>query len=775
MKGFFIALTAMVLSLSASGSSFVTAEGRGFKVDYQKLNSAGIELDFTAGDFYVSNVEKNGIMFTAINGAGSVFTSEEGFAELPYHAVAVQLKDDRNVTLKLVPGEYTDISLDYPLLPSRGVISRNQNPDLIPYKIASESVKNEWYPGKLSEMTDPFIMRDVRGTNVIIYPYQYNASERILRLYKNMTVKLIENNSDPVNPLYVKPESVVPEMNGLYNSLFINYNETKALSIGSQGEILVIYTSQNGGLAALQPWIDWKRQKGFKVNLLEKANGTDLYVTQDIKNAYTANTNILYAQIVGDFPNLKSQVLNSVTSTTGAQDPMLGCTAGTDQYIDVVVGRFSVSSEAELTTMINKSIAYEKTPTLGAAWYEKGIGIASNEGAGSGDDGEGDSAHMDIIIANKLLPFTYASVDKAYQANSVTKATILGYVNNGRSLINYAGHGNYDCWQSIYGGYLYNSDVNALTNGTMLPFVLSVACLVGNIEYASGPCFGETWVRKSGGGAVAGWFSTISQPWLPPMKGQDYFNDILKGGYDYSSQPGDGTNVTEQRTTVGTICCNASNLMLAEAPTDAATKDTQESWTILGDVSLQLRTDPPKQITNSSSTVNVGSYTTTITSTTGGAAVPGAIVTLYKGGVHYTGTTNSSGSVTVSHGFASGDAVTLTVSGFNLETEQSTVTVGGTPTVPGVPTLATPSNASSTTDLTPTFDWNDVSGATSYTIMVDNNSDFSSPAITNSPTASTYTPTTNLAAGTYYWKVKATNATGSSAYTSAWTVVLQTV
>jgi len=98
------------------------------------------------------------------------------------------------------------------------------------------------------------------------------------------------------------------------------------------------------------------------------------------------------------------------------------------------------------------------------------------------------------------------------------------------------------------------------------------------------------------------------------------------------------------------------------------------------------------------------------------------------------------------------------------------LTVGNPP--PAVPTLALPADASSTSDLTPTFDWNDVSGATSYTILVDNNSDYSSPEINQSPTVSTYTPASNLAAGTYYWKVLATNANGSSDYSTSWTVTL---
>jgi hypothetical protein len=109
--------------------------------------------------------------------------------------------------------------------------------------------------------------------------------------------------------------------------------------------------------------------------------------------------------------------------------------------------------------------------------------------------------------------------------------------------------------------------------------------------------------------------------------------------------------------------------------------------------------------------------------------------------------------------------------GYYWDVDNISIT-GGTATVPAVPVLATPSSGSSTTDLTPTFDWNDVSGATSYTILADNNSDFSSPEINQSPTASTYTPASNMATGTYYWKVKATNSAGSSAYSSAWTLTL---
>ena len=91
---------------------------------------------------------------------------------------------------------------------------------------------------------------------------------------------------------------------------------------------------------------------------------------------------------------------------------------------------------------------------------------------------------------------------------------------------------------------------------------------------------------------------------------------------------------------------------------------------------------------------------------------------------------------------------------------------------PGIPTLSSPSNGSTIGDAKPTFDWADNDETSSYTILVDNNSNFSSPEINEVTTESEYTAVSNLAEGTYYWKVLATNNIGSSSYTSSWNVTI---
>jgi hypothetical protein len=85
-------------------------------------------------------------------------------------------------------------------------------------------------------------------------------------------------------------------------------------------------------------------------------------------------------------------------------------------------------------------------------------------------------------------------------------------------------------------------------------------------------------------------------------------------------------------------------------------------------------------------------------------------------------------------------------------------------TAPGAPTLSAPADGSRTLDTTPTFDWADAAGATSYHIQVDDSATFMSPVINTTTTSANYTPSTPLPLGHYYWRVRSQNACGNSDY-----------
>ena len=631
-----------------------------YQIRFSQENYREYQVSFSMKDWGLETFKTENAVFQKIVFSSSARTIEKGWAEIPFVNASIQLPAGKNVDMSVEYTDYQDFVLDYPILPSRGVISRSQDPALIPFEIDSKSVVDGFYPFETAITTEPFIIRDVRGTTVSMYPFQWNAVTNTLRVYTEMTVVLTENSELPTNPLLNENPNPIREVRGMYKSIFLNYTEPRIpLTMAEYGDILVITTARDE--AAIQPYIDWKKEKGYNVEKEVVATGTN--VKNLVKSKYDANTNLMYVLLVGGWNDLKSDIINGGgTLGSGPNDPMMGdvVTVG-DNRPDVSIGRMAANSAEQVTIQVNKAIKYEKNPNMEPNWREAYIGVGSNQGPG--DDNEYDNVHLTRIYTQRLQSptFTYNTHYQNYGA-SPPVSTLIGHINAGASTIAYTGHGSETSWSTTG---MSNGSVNALTNGDKLPFIVSVACLNGAF-HNSYDCFAEAWLKKLNGGAVVTWMSSISQPWDPPMRGEDYFYDILIGGFNYNNYPGqNGINTNEQRTTWGSIAVNAANLMLSEVNQwdDIATVRT---WCTFGDPALQLRTKIPASIESSNSMVlHTQPFETIITS--GGNPVANAMVCISQNGAYYSGITDGNGEVSIPNECEPGE-VLLVVTAFNTTT-----------------------------------------------------------------------------------------------------------
>jgi len=627
----------------------------GYEVNFDQ-QAGTYSLEFSLGETSITQITIDGKTYSVLNFDGHVSAMKTGFAELPFIHAAVMLEAENNVDLQFTGIEYQDIQLEYPLLPSRGVIYRDQDPSTIPYEIDPKSITDNWYPGDLANNTEPYILRDVRGTNVYVYPFQYNAVKNILRVYQTVDVRLINNTTATVNPLE-QHSGIVYEMDAIYNSIFINYGWNRDdLTIGEMGDILVVCTDRDE--AAMDTYITWKKEKGYNVTKEVVATGTN--VNSVVQNAYDNNNNILYVQLVGDWADIKC---NTLGGGSPPMDPQIGCVAGGDEVPDIAVGRFSAENPTHVTTQVDKVITYEKTPQMGADWYSTATGIGSIEGPG--DDGEDDFEHLDVIFNDKLDPFTYETYQPVYEPSGNIN-DVYAAIDGGTSILNYCGHGSPTSWGTT--GFS-NSNVANLANGDMTPWIVSVAC--NNGDFHTGTCFAEAWQRHEGGGTVMFLGASISQPWDPPMRGEDYFSDILTGGYDYTAAAGqNGISTTEGRTTLGAIVFNGLVLMTTES-SGSSDWETAKTWNMFGDPSMQARTDAPAELALTNELVMVGiPFSTTVTAE--GEAVEGAMVTISQNGSYFTAITDEFGEVSINQTLLPGN-VLLVVTGFNTETIYKTI------------------------------------------------------------------------------------------------------
>jgi hypothetical protein len=102
-----------------------------------------------------------------------------------------------------------------------------------------------------------------------------------------------------------------------------------------------------------------------------------------------------------------------------------------------------------------------------------------------------------------------------------------------------------------------------------------------------------------------------------------------------------------------------------------------------------------------------------------------------------------------------------------VDVEVDDVAIGGV--APAAPTLSSPADTATTTDQTPDLTWGAVTGADSYDVVVATASTFADDDIVEvklGHTTTTFTPATLPDNDTYYWRVRATNERGTSAWSA---------
>jgi Peptidase family C25/Propeptide_C25/Peptidase family C25, C terminal ig-like domain len=570
--GLFVIATSFLPVIGGSSPETQPMNSDAVAITVQQIGDTTM-LHYTLDAFTMTPVEINNKQYVTITLDGAAKNLVAGTPALPSIARSIIIPADGTMIVRIVDSSYEEYT-NILVAPSKGNLLRTVNPADVPYEFGEIYSQNTWYPTNIAELQEPYYLRDFRGQVVTIHPFQYNPAQGVLRFYNDITVEITP--AQPLNTQY-RLSTIDNDFLSVYQQHFLNFNTAKYDPVSEQGNMLVITFDSFYG--TMIPFVQWKNMKGIPTEMVNVSTiGNAAAIKTYIADYYT-NNGLTFVLLVGDASQVPVNYLGGVAS-----DPSYGYIVGSDHYPDLFVGRFSAENVAQAQTQANRTIAYESDPQIDATWYEKGVGIASSQGPG--DDNEYDYQHI-RNIRTLLLNFTYAAVDELYDGSqgggdasgNPTPSLVAASLNDGRSIINYCGHGSMTSWGSS--GFS-NSDISNLVNDNMLPFITSVAC--NNGEFQSGTCFGEAWLRATHNGqptgAIGAYMSTVSQSWDPPMEAQDEFNNILVGLYP--------ENI---KTTFGALCFTGSMSMIDEYGSEGSYES--DAWTVFGDPSVQVRTDIP--------------------------------------------------------------------------------------------------------------------------------------------------------------------------------------
>ncbi len=640
----FICAAPVVLQASEGWISLGGTEGAAPQIRVVAADGERTVLEIEVGGFSIRPVEINGKTFSAVSMPGATPMLAAGLPDLPRLTESIIIPDLAHMSLRVLDMD-TEAIPTIPIAPSKGNLMRNVDPASVPYTFDPFYQTDAWYPAAPAELGEPFIVRDFRGTTVLIHPVRYNPHERSLLALKRLVIEIAPDGPGQANLKQRMGGEARPcrEFTRIYERLFVNYTSlgTRYAPVDEPGRMVII--TYDDFFDSALPLYLWKLQRGIPAGLmrLSEVGSTAAEIKAFLLSLYESPQGLTYIVLVGDSGQIPTL---SGTAEGAACDPCFVKLEGIDHYPDAFISRISAQTADQVDTQVSKLIDYERDPDTGAAaaWYHKGIGIASSE---SGGTGLRDWERADLL-RDDLLAYTYTEVDQVYDPGA-SESELKVAVNDGRSIINYIGHGSGTSWSTT--GFS-STDAGALENGTALPFIIDVACLNG--AFKSGTCFAEAWLRAGAAGSPKGaigmYSASTSAAWVPPCVMQAEAVRLL---------------VEDERNTLGGLCFNGVMAGLDAYPGYEGTL-LMEQYNLFGDCSLVLRTDEPEPMT----VYHLPILFLGLTFFDVEVDAPGALVSLYGAGVNYGAAyadTGGAARIELAEPFTEPGEVTLTVTAYN--------------------------------------------------------------------------------------------------------------
>ena len=668
-----------------------------FRTQLISSSENSIKVNVQVPGFYTTNVNTPRGEAKVISMPKAVSTAKAGEPNVPMTGIPAIIGDQARMGIRVLDAQYMDFE-GIEVAPSKGDFPRTIDPATVPYTYGACYSQDAFFPANNVGLYEPYIVRDFRGQNMVVYPYAYNPVTKTLRVYYNMTVEMFKVDDHGSNVMETRRSNTIkmdPDFKSMYQRHFINYEASmnRYTPVDEEGDLLII--CYDNFYNAMTDFVNWKKTRGMNTTIVKTSTISSSLTYSNLKtyiqNQYNANNNLTHVLLVGDVAQIPGYSYSGGGSSySGLGDNAYGQVAGNDIYNDIFIGRFSASSTTHVTTQVQKVITYERDLTTSATWCQNGLGVSTTEGSG-GHYNEDDYQHIENLRTD-LLNYGYSTVYQdyynvsGYPSSSTT--TISNHINSGVGVINYCNHGSQTSW----GSHSYsNSHVNALTNDNKLPFVFSVACLNGQYDYSS-DCFAEAWMRatnNSGGaptGAVGTLMSYISQPWVPPMWAQDEFTDILVESYS--------NNI--KRTWGGTAINSLFSIFDHYSTSESSAVGTYQAWILYGDPTLMLRTKTPQAMTvTHAGNIGLGSTSYSVNVSNGN----GALATITDANHNILGkatVNNGIANVTINGEMTPGTELTLCVFGYNKVTYLGTISVVGGEQYT-ITATANPSNAGTVT------------------------------------------------------------------------------
>lgn len=565
-------------------------------------SAAGVEIEFVFPSYVMEQVEIEGETFIRPNAEGYATQGAPGAPALPQLGMLVGLPPSGSYRLEILDAEISTVSLVHPVVPALRELRAPEG--TLPSEAAFEVVRDDavygrdaFSPAASVTVREVDRVRGQRLVRVAYHPMQYNPVTGELRITERVRVALRFEWNRNVNAEGAERLRSVA-FDAILGSTVVNWDQAQAWQVAPQPSTAGAGASGEGwGEASLPAWMAgsfdyivithpdfWSAIDPLVARRAQdmdvvKVNVQDIYdefgtgavdpaaIQSYISYAYENwNPAPTYVLLVGNATDgtPSGTEWNKIPPYIANVDKTIGETSADNRYgavdgegglqglaaypplADVLIGRLPATTASQVTTMVNKILAYEQAEPEGA-WNRRHVFVAADDAyVDKFPEGKGPEdifVHVDVLeeLYETYLKNSVYQTRKVYKpamARSEFIAQIMDAWQEGAWLMVYSGHAHWHAWwddpkvpyqdPGYTDGDLfhYQDEVSQLTNGDRLPVVLALTCLTGYHHHPEYAVLDEALLRKAGGGAVAVWSSS-------GFGAPEYHSVLIDGFYEW--------------------------------------------------------------------------------------------------------------------------------------------------------------------------------------------------------------------------------------------------
>lgn len=574
-----------------------------FETSYSSFEKLDANLDINNFQFQAVQVKNKDFFQLRVNGYSK--TNIVGKPELPVITRLIQIPEDATLEIENINFEERIIKAseyinDLKLLPVQTPVFKSEDPNKYPF-VKDETVYNtdDFYGEKLIRVEIIGHLRNYRIAKISISPFQYNPAQNLLKVAEN-----VEFNIRFINANIEKTIQLQEKYNSMYYKNIAEKLQTNSLLKSGDAittlPIKYVIVADPMFEETLQPFIEWKKQKGYIVeeaymddpNVGTTTSSIRSYLKSLYDNATAENPAPTFGLLVGDVDQIPA-----FDGDAGYHITDLYYFEYTDDNLpDVYYGRFSANTIAELQPQIDKTLEYEKYELQDPTYLGNSLLIAGVDASYAPTYGNGQINYGSTYYFNEdhnINAHVYL-----YPESENSRTAIIENINQGVTFANYTAHCDANGWADP--SFLKN-DVTNLTENYKYGMFIGNCCQSGMFGVAA--CFGEKILRAENKGAIGYIGASNLSLWdedyyfgvgVGPIKSNPTYQETSLGAYDRLFHD-NGEERNDWFTTNGQMLM-AGNLAVTESNTSNVLY-YWEMYHLFGDPSVTTYLGIPGELT----------------------------------------------------------------------------------------------------------------------------------------------------------------------------------